>query len=75
MRTKVICADVSCVYNGGKNICQAESVRLSWNSVMTVWEGRKEFNTCQTREVSTEYLELEEKSREIMKEYEHIHRH
>lgn len=75
MSVKIVCGDVSCKYNGEKNICRAKHVRLSWNSVMTVWEGRKEFNTCRTREVSTEYLELEEKSREIMKEYEHIRRH
>ena len=50
---KIYCADVACRYNNDENACTAPKVELSWNSIMTVWEGRREFNTCRTREPAT----------------------
>lgn len=68
MSKKVICADVSCVHNGDKNVCQSPSIRLSWESVMTVHGGRREFNMCKSRKVSHEYLELEKEVRKVFRQ-------
>lgn len=54
-QTKIICADVLCKYNGDKNVCMAPRVALEWSSIMTLWDGRKEFNTCKTRNLNPEY--------------------
>lgn len=44
--TKVVCADVSCAYCNDKSVCTRKEIGLSWHSVNTLWEGRKEFNRC-----------------------------
>ena len=59
--SKIYCADVGCSYNNDKGICTAKKVALSWHSVMTLWEGRQEFQRCKTRETSMEYRALEKR--------------
>ena len=49
---KVYCADYGCKFLNDNGICTAKKVALSWNSVYTVHEGRKEFHKCKTRESS-----------------------
>lgn len=54
---KIYCADISCDYNkDGK--CSAKTVTLSYHSVMTVWEGRQQYNKCKTYEESAESRQL-----------------
>lgn len=52
---KVWCADDGCRFNDGRNKCTAKEINLSWHSVVTVWEGRKEFHNCKMRESPAEY--------------------
>ncbi len=59
--SKIYCADVGCRFNNNKGVCTAKKVALAWHSVMTVWEGRKEFQKCKTRETSAEHRELEKR--------------
>lgn len=56
---KVYCADDGCMYND-RNLCKAKAINLSWNSIVTVWEGRREFHTCRTRESPAEYRRRKE---------------
>ena len=56
--TKVLCADVACKYHGDNDVCTARKIKLSWNSVMTTWEGRQEFHRCKTFEESETYKKL-----------------
>lgn len=65
---KIHCADVSCRFNNDKRVCTAKKVALSWHSVMTVWEGRQEFNRCKTRQTSKEQRELEKRMEEFVRE-------
>lgn len=53
------CGDSSCKYWNGGNKCTAEAVTLDWHSVMTVWEGRREYLSCQTYEKDPKFEELE----------------
>lgn len=62
---RIICADLRCKYNKNKK-CTAKEVNLSSNSIVTLWEGRKEFNTCRTMEYSDEWLKL----KKVLKEME-----
>ena len=55
--TKIRCAENRCKYNK-ENICTAKEINLSANSIMTLWEGRREFNTCNTFEESEESKEM-----------------
>ena len=59
MATKVYCAAMDCEYNSDKGICTAKKIELSANSVMTVWDGRQEFNKCKTFQKSQEAIEIE----------------
>lgn len=61
---KIYCADVGCSFNNDKGVCTAKKVALSWHSVLTVWEGRQEFNRCKTRQTSKEQRELEKRKEE-----------
>ena len=66
--SKIYCADTSCAYNNDKGVCTAKKVALSWHSVVTLWEGRQEFQRCKTRETSAEYRELEKRMEALMNE-------
>ena len=66
--SKIYCADVGCIYNNDKGVCTAKKVAMSWHSVMTLWEGRQEFNRCKTRQTSKEQHELEKRMEEYMRE-------
>lgn len=65
---KIYCADVGCCFNNEKGVCTAKKVALSWHSVMTVWEGRQEFNRCKTRQTSKKQRELEKRMEELISE-------
>ncbi|MEG1565349.1 MAG: hypothetical protein RR342_01225 [Bacilli bacterium] len=64
--TKVYCADLRCKYRRSDGICLLKEINLSQNSIVTVWEGRKEFNTCMNMEESEEYKKLASTFRELM---------
>lgn len=56
---KIYCADLRCKYRDDKTgLCKAKEINLSSNSIMTLYEGRREFNTCKTMEESEQYKEL-----------------
>ena len=57
--TKIYCADTSCEFNNDKGTCTAKKVALSWHSVMTVNDGRQEFNRCKTYQKSERCKEFE----------------
>lgn len=65
MATKVYCAAMDCEFNNDKGICTAKKIALSANSVMTVWDGRQEFNTCKTFQKSQAAIEMETKVTEM----------
>ena len=65
MATKIYCAAMDCEFNNDKGVCTAKKIALSANSVMTVWEGRQNFNTCKTFQKSQEAIEIETKIAEI----------
>ena len=58
---KVYCAAIDCEFNGDDGKCHAKCICLSANSVMTVWEGRQEFNKCKTWQKSQFAKDIEEK--------------
>ena len=58
---KVYCASFDCKYNGDDNRCHAKTIELSDHSVMTMWEGRQQFNKCKTYEQLQEEKELFER--------------
>lgn len=64
--TKIYCVDSSCAYNNDKGVCTAKKVTLSWHSVMTVHDGRQEYNRCKTREPGKRYLDIEKVAKEMM---------
>lgn len=56
----VKCADISCKYHSEhSDSCTAKKIHLSWHSVMTMHEGRKEFLKCKQYEKSDEYTAIE----------------
>lgn len=63
--TKVLCADMSCEYCNDKGVCTLKEIRLSWNSVATVNNGRQEYNKCR------DYSESEDSKRvrKVMAKY------
>ena len=62
---KIYCADTSCEFCSDKGVCTAKKVSLSWHSVMTLWDGRQEFNRCKTYQKSKLSTELEQRFKEI----------
>lgn len=64
--TKVYCADVSCKFCNGNGVCTQKKIALSFHSVMTVHEGRKEFHRCKTYEESEESIKIKQEMRRIM---------
>ena len=65
---KIRCADVSCVYRNDKGVCTAKKVTLSWHSVMTMHDGRKEFNRCHSYKESKESSEIREFLKDLFEE-------
>ena len=66
---KIYCADVGCAYNNDKGVCTAKKVALSWHSVVTLWEGRQEYQRCKTWEPSKSQQELNRKLEKYMEEF------
>ena len=64
--TKVYCADVSCKFCNDNGVCTQKKIALSFHSVMTVHEGRKEFNRCKTYEESEESIKIKQEMRRMM---------
>lgn len=56
--TKVYCADVSCKYVNDEGVCTQKSIGLAWSSVMTVHDGRQEYNKCRMYHESEEYKRI-----------------
>ena len=73
MATKIFCAAIDCKYNSDKYICTAKTISLSANSVLTVWDGRQEFNTCKTFEKSQFAKDIDEKLAEHYKRWKENH--
>jgi len=73
---KVICADATCKWNGDGNICTCQRIALSYESVMTYHQGRREFRTCRTYEkdetVSEPEKAFEHLVSELEKAFEHL---
>ena len=67
--SKIYCADTGCTFNNDKGVCTAKKVALSWHSVVTVWEGRQEFQRCKTRETSAKQRALEKRMEEFVNEH------
>lgn len=59
MATKIYCAATDCEFNGDKGICTAKKVALSWSSIMTLWDGRQQFNKCKTYQKSMDAIKIE----------------
>ena len=57
--TKVYCADVSCAYCNEKGVCTQKSIGLAWTSVMTVHDGRQEYNKCRMYQKSAAMEKIE----------------
>lgn len=53
--TLIYCADSSCAHQGDDGVCNADSIRMSWNSIMTLHDGRQTFLKCKNYEESDEY--------------------
>ena len=64
--TKVICAKAECKYNDDNNKCTRKEINLSCCSVMTVNDGRQEYNRCRSFEESEESKRLKAALEEIM---------
>lgn len=62
---KIYCADLICKYNKNKK-CSAKEVNLSASSIITLHNGRQEFNTCRTIEFSDEWIRLGQKIKNII---------
>lgn len=63
--TKIYCGCIKCKYNT-KGICKAKEISLTHDSILTVYQGRREFNTCKMEEESDEYRELREKLNKLI---------
>lgn len=51
----VYCAAVECKYHSDTNRCTAKQITLSSHSIMTLWDGRREFLKCKQYEMSEDY--------------------
>ena len=58
-QTKVICADATCKWNGDGNVCTCQRIALSYESVLTKHQGRREFRTCRMYEKDEMDADLE----------------
>ena len=60
MATKVVCATLECKWNDD-GVCELKKIELQWNSVVTLWDGRQEFNRCKMYEESDDAKRIREK--------------
>ena len=67
--TKITCAENRCKYYKNSR-CTAKEINLTANSIMTLWEGRQDFNTCKTYEESEESKLMKEQINEFLKNKE-----
>ena len=67
---KIYCADQSCEFNGEDGKCKAKSVALSWHSVVTMNDGRQEYQRCKTRQPSERYLAIQKAFEKLRKAQE-----
>ena len=67
MATKIYCAAVECAFCNEKGRCTAKEVCLSWNSVVTMNDGRQQFNTCRTFQKSERAVAIEREFMEFVK--------
>lgn len=65
--TKIYCADESCKYNNDKGICTKKEINLNWSSIVTVHDGRQEYNKCVAYEKSDTAIRIEEFVKEYFK--------
>lgn len=68
--TKIYCADSSCKFLNDNGVCTAKTVALGWSSVVTVNNGRQEYNKCKTHEKSDRAKEIEKSFEKIIKDGE-----
>lgn len=57
--TKVYCADISCKFNND-GICKQKKIALAWNSVLTIHDGRRDYNKCKSFEESERSKEIKD---------------
>lgn len=73
-QTKVICADATCKWNGDGNVCTCNRIALSYESVLTKHQGRREFRTCRMYEKDEKVVRLEKAFEHYEKATEEIGR-
>lgn len=71
---KVICADATCKWNGDGNVCTCNRIALSYESVLTKHQGRREFRTCRMYEKDEKVVRLEKAFEHYEKATEEIGR-
>ena len=67
--TKITCAENRCKYYKNSR-CQAKEINLTANSIMTLWQGSQDFNTCKTFEESEESRKIRGQVEEFFKNKE-----
>ena len=65
--TKIVCGSTECIHNTDKYICSAKALKLAFNYVNTMWDGRKEFWICNQYEVSEDYKKTKEQIDEFLR--------
>ena len=65
--TKIVCDSIECIHNTDKHTCSAKALKLASNSVNTIWDGRKDFWTCNQYEASEDYKKIEAKMEEFLR--------
>ena len=71
--TKVYCADSSCEFNDDHGVCTQKKIALSYQSVMTVWDGRQEYHRCRMYQQSKHSREIEAFFKKKMEEHDEDH--
>lgn len=65
---KIYCAAPNCKFCNEKGVCTEKSIALSWHSVMTKYEGRQEYNRCESYEMSDKAREMQERIQKYLEE-------
>ena len=66
--TKIVCGSIDCVYNTDKHTCSVKALKLTAQSIHTLYEGRREFWTCNQYEVSDDYKKQCERIEQYLKD-------